>query len=135
MLPVVSARMPTLVRITMISTSNPSRAKKPSFAARWIGHADSPGEEGAMRVFSADAPEENAKNRRSAARMEPRARLESIQRFGVIVENLVDDARLDLATVLQLAQGIDLGRRIDVAVVRSEEHTSELQSRLHLVCR
>src|ERR1051325_3336119 len=112
MLPVVSARMPTLVRITMISTSNPSRAKKPSFAARWIGHADSPGEEGAMRVFSADAPEENAENRRSAARMEPRARLESIQRFGVVVENLVDDARLDLATVFQLAQGVDLGRRV-----------------------
>src|SRR2546422_1793257 len=29
----------------------------------------------------------------------------------------------------------DLGRALQVAAARSEEHTSELQSRLHLVCR
>src|SRR2546429_6985889 len=35
----------------------------------------------------------------------------------------------------KLAQQRLLGRRAEVGCARSEEHTSELQSRLHLVCR
>src|SRR2546422_11194829 len=31
--------------------------------------------------------------------------------------------------------GVFPGKQIDAEIVRSEEHTSELQSRLHLVCR
>src|SRR2546422_6317783 len=34
-----------------------------------------------------------------------------------------------------LARGRGLFRRLDRVRIRSEEHTSELQSRLHLVCR
>src|SRR5260370_33937361 len=34
-----------------------------------------------------------------------------------------------------IVNGIDLGRRIANARLRSEEHTSELQSHLNLVCR
>src|SRR5687768_17758694 len=36
-------------------------------------------------------------------------------------------------TIQAKIEELDLGRRFDA--VRSEEHTSELQSRLHLVCR
>src|SRR2546422_11073441 len=39
-----------------------------------------------------------------------------------------------VATADAVADG-DLGRRAPDAETRSEEHTSELQSRLHLVCR
>src|SRR3989449_8396915 len=46
-------------------------------------------------------------------------------RFGHDVRALLDEAQTERLRALQLA----LGR------ARSEEHTSELQSRLHLVCR
>src|SRR2546429_1649260 len=36
---------------------------------------------------------------------------------------------------LREGQAIDVRRTGDMARLRSEEHTSELQSRLHLVCR
>src|SRR5437660_4929319 len=36
---------------------------------------------------------------------------------------------------ISAALGLDPDRRIERAVARSEEHTSELQSRGHLVCR
>ena len=50
--PVTNAAMPVLVRMTMISAVNPSRLKKPSFAARCTGQEARPGEEGEMRTLS-----------------------------------------------------------------------------------
>src|SRR3989449_5894028 len=44
----------------------------------------------------------------------------------------VDYARLDSVELVPFRAGIDAGAQV---VMRSEEHTSELQSRLHLVCR
>src|SRR5262245_58049361 len=52
MLPVTNAAIPTLVRMTITSASRPSAAKNFSLAARCTGQAESPGEEGAMRIFS-----------------------------------------------------------------------------------
>src|SRR2546422_6582027 len=43
-----------------------------------------------------------------------------------------------LATVLdtlRVRQAVIIGHDVGAAIARSEEHTSELQSRLHLVCR
>src|SRR2546422_8081105 len=44
-----------------------------------------------------------------------------------------------LGTVPEVLERLGIGQRLEVlhrpAVHRSEEHTSELQSRLHLVCR
>src|SRR2546422_4206699 len=40
-----------------------------------------------------------------------------------------------LTTDLALIRTLRLLERLQIGAVRSEEHTSELQSRLHLVCR
>src|SRR5690625_5910198 len=40
-----------------------------------------------------------------------------------------------VATYAMTREGVDLGRSSAVVLYRSEEHTSELQSRGHLVCR
>src|SRR2546422_4491107 len=53
-------------------------------------------------------------------------------------ENDVIGLRLALdidMTVTSFFMSFGLMDRVDIGVVRSEEHTSELQSRLHLVCR
>src|SRR2546422_6967697 len=47
----------------------------------------------------------------------------------VVSLNARDDVRL------HHLPGLDPGHAVPVTVFRSEEHTSELQSRLHLVCR
>src|SRR2546422_2464141 len=44
-------------------------------------------------------------------------------------------SRFALAAARPILLPLDGGRRLRVGVGRSEEHTSELQSRLHLVCR
>src|SRR2546422_8232083 len=48
---------------------------------------------------------------------------------------VIDDARRRVHLDLQLHDVAALGRGSAIASSRSEEHTSELQSRLHLVCR
>src|SRR2546429_4536777 len=53
----------------------------------------------------------------------------------VLDRHPVEEARIDHAAIAVIGRvGDDEGRRIGVRR-RSEEHTSELQSRLHLVCR
>src|SRR2546422_2800632 len=49
--------------------------------------------------------------------------------------DLVFDHRLRPGAVHLEAQDPEVRLRTELSVVRSEEHTSELQSRLHLVCR
>jgi hypothetical protein len=51
-LPVTNAAMPVLVRMTMISAVNPSRLKKPSFAAKCTGQETRPGDDEDMQIFS-----------------------------------------------------------------------------------
>src|SRR5687768_18082732 len=41
----------------------------------------------------------------------------------------------DVSIIVQIRQLEDLAELLAQAALRSEEHTSELQSRLHLVCR
>src|SRR5687768_17942692 len=45
------------------------------------------------------------------------------------------DGRLDARGREAAAGGVDVETPVEGAALRSEEHTSELQSRLHLVCR
>src|SRR2546422_5000520 len=45
------------------------------------------------------------------------------------------DGRTHLAHKAEHAVDLDSGALVAVTLQRSEEHTSELQSRLHLVCR
>src|SRR2546422_3006737 len=56
------------------------------------------------------------------------ARLQDLDALLDVVQEEVESAVLDVAATLR-------GVRRGIALVRSEEHTSELQSRLHLVCR
>src|SRR2546422_3818333 len=49
-----------------------------------------------------------------------------------LVVDLAHDLRSPLTSILFLAEALQQGQG---GTVRSEEHTSELQSRLHLVCR
>src|SRR2546422_7886767 len=59
------------------------------------------------------------------------------EQLNAILEAVGKVGELDLDAVEPTAHPLDLERlgRGRAAPVRSEEHTSELQSRLHLVCR
>src|SRR5437899_6783981 len=52
-----------------------------------------------------------------------------------VLKNLPDDDRNKLAVLLLLAEEVHCARRDRRQTERSEEHTSELQSLRHLVCR
>src|SRR2546422_6546160 len=59
---------------------------------------------------------------------------------GVLIAGLADDspaarAGLRVGDVMTSIEGRAVRSRADLVRERSEEHTSELQSRLHLVCR
>src|SRR3989442_11173261 len=58
-------------------------------------------------------------------------------RAGVGFLNIESSAELDavIAVARRLKKRASLGIRVNPDVARSEEHTSELQSRPHLVCR
>src|SRR2546422_9439355 len=83
---------------------------------------------------SATAPARRAQNKRTAAARVTDGR-ESEQRTAKVPPDYAgarreaDDARAQGASGARRLLGVELPR------LRSEEHTSELQSRLHLVCR
>src|SRR2546422_6493627 len=56
-----------------------------------------------------------------------RQRLLGVEALGVV--------HVEAKEIDQLARGVDLRLMRRLRLPRSEEHTSELQSRLHLVCR
>src|SRR2546422_4014334 len=60
-------------------------------------------------------------------------------RSGVVSIDIEREAGSPVGEPLRLRRRIDRGNErhhaVEIGMVRSEEHTSELQSRLHLVCR
>src|SRR5687768_18311541 len=60
--------------------------------------------------------------------------LGAIERRAPLHDQLIDARVVVIPAVLPLGRDV-LRKEDDVEKVRSEEHTSELQSRLHLVCR
>src|SRR5256884_9394905 len=54
---------------------------------------------------------------------------------GVPVSEILDKAKAKSGTARVLISGFDRYATESRTSIRSEEHTSELQSRLHLVCR
>src|SRR5438309_8668429 len=66
--------------------------------------------------------------------VEPEIILEGVGADDVVLA--VGESEHDPARgVLTSGDGLEFHRHVDVGVGRSEEHTSELQSQFHLVCR
>src|SRR5687768_9151519 len=68
----------------------------------------------------------------------PKGRYEIMRNYMPKVGNLGLDMMLRTCTIqvnLDYASEADMVKKFRVGLARSEEHTSELQSRLHLVCR
>src|SRR3712207_7330878 len=59
----------------------------------------------------------------------------AVQHIGVHRQHAVGEARIGLQSAVLQQPHRDPGRAVDRHDLRSEEHTSELQSRQYLVCR